>query len=166
MDPETSAFAEMGKPIEDEAYASKKETILTNDLGSTFTNPSKRIQWMWNSNTDPFSKSESKQWHPYTDVTNMIIEEAFIAGTDQHEVFNDVAQIKQQHSNHGFFRSDPNFRANHYPVYERTFHNNPAFRLLRRDDHDTSIDTVIGAFAGRLADRYDRFGRDSDWNDE
>ncbi|CAF1236571.1 unnamed protein product [Rotaria sordida] len=89
-----------------------------------------------------------------------------ILGTDQHEVFNDVAQIKQQHSNHGFFRSDPNFRANHYPVYERTFHNNPAFRLLRRDDHDTSIDTVIGAFASRLADRYDRFGRDSDWNDE
>ncbi|CAF1496383.1 unnamed protein product [Rotaria sordida] len=98
-------------------------------------------------------------------IVPMIVEKAAL-GTDQHEVFDDVAQIKQQHSNHGFFRSDPNFRANHYPVYERTFHNNPAFRLLRRDDHDTSIDTVIGAFASRLADRYDRFGRDSDWNDE
>ncbi|CAF2663655.1 unnamed protein product [Rotaria sp. Silwood2] len=87
------------------------------------------------------------------------------ARTDQHEVFRDVAQIKQQHSNHSFFHSNPNYRANFGDQYELILHNNPAFHLLRRDDHDTSIDMVIGALASRATDRYNRFGRDSDWND-
>ncbi len=76
--------------------------------------------------------------------------------------------MKQQHSTDDFFRSNPNFRANFYPAYDDALRDNPAFHLLRRDDHDASIDVVLGAFigAGRFGDRYDRFGRDGDWNDE
>lgn len=44
------------------------------------TKSPKRIQWMWNANDDPFAQSESIEWQPYSDVENMIIEEAFQAG--------------------------------------------------------------------------------------
>jgi hypothetical protein len=72
--------------------------------------------------------------------------------------------MKQQHSTDDFFRSNPNFRANFYPAYDDALRDNPAFHLLRRDDRDASIDVVLGA--DRFGDRYDRFGRDGDWNDE
>lgn len=39
-----------------------------------------RVQWMWNDSNDPFSKSESARWTPYSDVETMIIERAFQAG--------------------------------------------------------------------------------------
>ena len=38
-----------------------------------------RIQWMWNSSEDPFSKSEPIDWVPYCDIENMIIEKAYTA---------------------------------------------------------------------------------------
>lgn len=46
---------------------------------STFNKLSTNVQWMWNSSANPFSESESDNWCPYSDVENMIIEEAFIA---------------------------------------------------------------------------------------
>ena len=41
---------------------------------------STRIQWMWNANVDPFSKSQPADWKPYSDVENIIIEKAFQDG--------------------------------------------------------------------------------------
>jgi hypothetical protein len=51
---------------------------------------STRIQWMWNANVNPFSKSDSVEWKPYSDVENMIIEEAFQAG-QSHAVLDDYS---------------------------------------------------------------------------
>ncbi|CAF0817951.1 unnamed protein product [Adineta steineri] len=35
------------------------------------------FEWMWKSNVDPFSDSEPAEWKPYSDVENLIIEEAY-----------------------------------------------------------------------------------------
>ncbi|UJR14429.1 hypothetical protein I4U23_001426 [Adineta vaga] len=59
---------------------------------------SSRIQWMWKSNTDPFSKSEPAEWKPYSDVENIIIERAYMADNIEVELdeytinFNDGIQ--------------------------------------------------------------------------
>jgi hypothetical protein len=109
MDPETYAFGKMGKLIDDETCASRKESMFTQDLAPTFTNRFKRIQWMWNSSTDSFSTSEPEQWHPYTDVTNMIIEEAFMAGKS-HVFFDDYhidLKEKLQISNNDVKKQQP-----------------------------------------------------------
>nr|ACD54793.1 ADP-ribosyltransferase-like protein [Philodina roseola] len=47
----------------------------------TSNKPAARAKWMWNSKADPFSKSEpaDADWHYYSDVENMIIEEASAA---------------------------------------------------------------------------------------
>jgi len=50
----------------------------------------KRVQWMWNSNADPFSKSQPATWKPYSDVENIIIEEAFQAG-QKHAILDDYS---------------------------------------------------------------------------
>jgi hypothetical protein len=39
--------------------------------------PLKHIEWMWQSNTNPWSNSEPAEWSHYSDVENLIIEEAF-----------------------------------------------------------------------------------------
>jgi hypothetical protein len=44
---------------------------------------STRIQWMWKSNPDPFSKTEPEEWTNYSDVENDIIEEAYVAKKSQ-----------------------------------------------------------------------------------
>jgi hypothetical protein len=52
-------------------------------MGNTPTpssNPSERVEWMWNAHTDPFLQSQPVDWRLYSDVENMIIEEAFTAG--------------------------------------------------------------------------------------
>ncbi|CAF2849327.1 unnamed protein product [Rotaria sp. Silwood2] len=43
----------------------------------TAPNCLKTIQWMWQSNPNPWSKSEPAQWSHYSDLENLIIEEAF-----------------------------------------------------------------------------------------
>lgn len=48
------------------------------------TNPTikdsyQRVQWMWNASKNPFSNPELVNWCPYSDIENMIIEEAYIA---------------------------------------------------------------------------------------
>jgi hypothetical protein len=43
---------------------------------------------MWKSNADPFSKSEPSEWRFYSDVENMIIEEAFTTGKT-HAILDD-----------------------------------------------------------------------------
>lgn len=41
-------------------------------------NSLKYVEWMWKSNAHPWSKSEPQEWSHYSDVENLIIEEAFI----------------------------------------------------------------------------------------
>ncbi|CAF1397234.1 unnamed protein product [Rotaria magnacalcarata] len=48
-------------------------TSATPVSNKSFTN----VQWMWNANPDPFSKSQKVEWRRYSDVENMIIEKAF-----------------------------------------------------------------------------------------
>ncbi|CAF3972205.1 unnamed protein product [Adineta steineri] len=43
----------------------------------TTSNSSKAVEWMWQSNPNPWSKSEPAEWSRYCDVENLIIEEAF-----------------------------------------------------------------------------------------
>lgn len=91
MNPATHAFTKLEKSIDDEACASKTENMFTQESTFTLNNRFKRIQWMWNSSTDPFSTPEPVQWHSYDDVTNMLIEEAFTAG--ESDVFFDDYRI-------------------------------------------------------------------------
>ncbi|CAF1366188.1 unnamed protein product [Adineta steineri] len=66
---------------------------------------STRVKWMWNSNADPFSKSESANWCYYSDVENLIIEEEFSAGKthamldDYHIDFKNNVQISNNDVN-------------------------------------------------------------------
>ena len=41
------------------------------------SNSLKHVEWMWKANPDPFSKTEKPQWSHYSDVQNLIIEDAF-----------------------------------------------------------------------------------------
>ncbi|CAF1347988.1 unnamed protein product [Rotaria sordida] len=43
----------------------------------TLNNSLKTVEWMWQSNPNPFSESEPATWSHYSDVENLIIEEAF-----------------------------------------------------------------------------------------
>ncbi|CAF1330213.1 unnamed protein product [Rotaria sordida] len=43
----------------------------------TLNNSLKTVEWMWQSNPNPFSKSEPTTWSHYSDLENLIIEEAF-----------------------------------------------------------------------------------------
>jgi hypothetical protein len=52
------------------------------------TQSNKRIQWMWNANYNPFLKSQTSEWAPYSDVLNMIIEEAF-TNDEVHAILDD-----------------------------------------------------------------------------
>ncbi|CAF4282072.1 unnamed protein product [Rotaria magnacalcarata] len=40
-------------------------------------NSLKTVEWMWKSNADPWSKSEPEKWSHYSDIENLIMEEAF-----------------------------------------------------------------------------------------
>ncbi|CAF1464106.1 unnamed protein product [Adineta steineri] len=42
--------------------------------------PNTCVRWMWKANSDPFSDSEPATWELYSDVENIIIEDAFQAG--------------------------------------------------------------------------------------
>ncbi|CAF0942275.1 unnamed protein product [Rotaria sordida] len=46
---------------------------------AAFTRPNslEHIEWMWQSNANPWSESEPVEWSHYSDVENLIIEEAF-----------------------------------------------------------------------------------------
>ena len=41
------------------------------------SNSLKHVEWMWKANPVPFSKTEKPQWSHYSDVQNLIIEDAF-----------------------------------------------------------------------------------------
>ncbi|CAF0982517.1 unnamed protein product [Rotaria sordida] len=43
----------------------------------TLNNSLKTVEWMWQSNPNPFSKSEPATWSHYSGLENLIIEEAF-----------------------------------------------------------------------------------------
>ncbi|CAF3381391.1 unnamed protein product [Rotaria sp. Silwood2] len=46
---------------------------------STLTEPWACVQWMWQSNANPLDKSQPAEWIRFSDVENLIIEEAFQA---------------------------------------------------------------------------------------
>ncbi|CAF3872560.1 unnamed protein product [Rotaria sp. Silwood1] len=46
-------------------------------VSSTSANSLKHIEWIWQSNTNAWSESEPAEWSHYSDVENLIIEEAF-----------------------------------------------------------------------------------------
>jgi len=52
--------------------------MATSESASNKT--STHVEWMWNANPDPFSNSTPVEWRHYSDIENMIIEEAFTAG--------------------------------------------------------------------------------------
>ncbi|CAF0783846.1 unnamed protein product [Adineta steineri] len=43
----------------------------------TSNNSLKTVEWMWQSNPNPYSKSEKATWSHYSDLENLIIQEAF-----------------------------------------------------------------------------------------
>jgi hypothetical protein len=43
----------------------------------TTLNTLKTVEWMWQSNPDPWSKTEPAKWSHYSDVENLLIERAF-----------------------------------------------------------------------------------------
>src|SRR3984957_9170525 len=49
------------------------------EQASLSTTSSTRIEWMWQSNPDPWSKSQPVEWSHYSDVDNLMIEDAFLA---------------------------------------------------------------------------------------
>jgi hypothetical protein len=62
--------------------------------GASSSDPSQRVQWMWNASADPFSKSDRADWRLYSDVENMIIEEAFFAGKTRATLDNYYIDVK------------------------------------------------------------------------
>ncbi|CAF2591138.1 unnamed protein product [Rotaria sp. Silwood2] len=70
-------------------------------VASTAPNSLKHVEWMWQSNLDPWSKSEPAEWSHYSDVENLIIEEEFSkkqprATLDNYYIdFNDNLQISK-----------------------------------------------------------------------
>src|SRR3984957_6304321 len=63
---------------------------------SVSTASSTRFEWMWQSNPDPGSKSQPAEWSHYSDVENLIIEEAF--STKQTHAMLDDYSIDFKHS--------------------------------------------------------------------
>ncbi|CAF5103233.1 unnamed protein product, partial [Rotaria sp. Silwood1] len=52
--------------------AAASSTISKNSL--------KSVEWMWQSNPNPWSKSEPAEWRHYSDVENLIMERAYSNG--------------------------------------------------------------------------------------
>ena len=46
-------------------------------MAKAASSSSERIEWQWKSNPDPWSKTQPAEWARYSDVQNMIIEDAF-----------------------------------------------------------------------------------------
>ncbi|CAF3921018.1 unnamed protein product [Rotaria sp. Silwood1] len=57
-------------------------------MASVSSNSSTYVQWMWNANENPFSTSYSSEWQSYSDIENMIIEQAFVVG-QTHAILDD-----------------------------------------------------------------------------
>ncbi|CAF1255524.1 unnamed protein product [Adineta steineri] len=53
-------------------------TTPTTLITPTTTNSLKTIEWKWQSNPNPWSKTEPPTWSQYSDVENLIIERAFL----------------------------------------------------------------------------------------
>ncbi|CAF5102840.1 unnamed protein product, partial [Rotaria sp. Silwood1] len=70
---------------------------------SATSSRSTRVEWMWKSNSDPWSKTEEPKWQRYSDVENMIIEKAYSTG-QTHAIldgycvdFKHLVQISDSH---------------------------------------------------------------------
>ncbi|CAF3760063.1 unnamed protein product, partial [Rotaria sp. Silwood1] len=50
---------------------------MASNTPSTSNNSLKHVEWMWQSNPNPWLKSEPATWSHYSDLENLIIEEAF-----------------------------------------------------------------------------------------
>ena len=54
-----------------------KKLIIMAEVTIKKSNSEKSVEWFWQSNPNPWSKSEPVKWSQYSDVQNLIIEEAF-----------------------------------------------------------------------------------------
>jgi hypothetical protein len=65
-----------------------------------------RIEWLWKSNTDPWSSAEPEKWSNFSDVETAIIEDAFqkklseVLIDDYHIDFKRSIQISNKNENH------------------------------------------------------------------
>ncbi|CAF4300223.1 unnamed protein product, partial [Rotaria sordida] len=82
----------------------------------TSNNSLKTVEWMWQSNPNPFSKSERATWSHYSDLENLIIEEAF-----------QDKQLRAQLDNY-FIDFKSNLQISNTDDYERR----PIKRVLRK----------------------------------
>lgn len=53
--------------------------MSTTEKLATESNPTGIVEWVWQSNPDPWSDSEKPEWTHYSDIESLIIEEAYIA---------------------------------------------------------------------------------------
>ncbi|CAF1467827.1 unnamed protein product, partial [Rotaria sordida] len=51
--------------------------MMASYVPPTLNNSLKIVEWMWQSNPNPFSESEPATWSHYSDIENLIIERAF-----------------------------------------------------------------------------------------
>ncbi|CAF0822864.1 unnamed protein product [Adineta ricciae] len=71
----------------------------------TATNSLKTVEWMWQSNSNPWSDEQAAEWSHYSDVENLIIEKAFSnkqqrAELDEYYIdFTDNVQVSNSDSN-------------------------------------------------------------------
>ena len=82
------------------------------------TDPSKRVQWMWNASANPFSESQTPEWTLYTDMESIIIEKAFQEGRTHALLDNYSIDFKQ---NMQILNSDSNRQR---PVMRRECNSN------------------------------------------
>ncbi|CAF0732486.1 unnamed protein product [Adineta steineri] len=66
-------------------------------------NSLKTVEWMWQSNPNPYSKSEKAIWSHYSDLENLIIEEAFQDKQSRAQLDNYYVDFK---TNHQILNSD------------------------------------------------------------
>ena len=59
-------------------------------MASATTDDSTRVEWMWQSNPDPCSKTQKREWTRYSDVENLIIEKAY-SSNQTHAIIDDCS---------------------------------------------------------------------------
>ncbi|CAF0931445.1 unnamed protein product [Adineta steineri] len=82
----------------------------------TSNNSLKTVEWMWQSNPNPYSKSEKAIWSHYSDLENLIIEEAF--------------QDKQPRAQLDDYYID--FKTNHQILNSDNYKQRPIKRVVRK----------------------------------
>ena len=85
---------------------------------SILIRPFSRIQWVCNANADPSSPSQEKEWKRFSDVENMIIEEAFQAGRSHVDLDNCSIDFKDGTA---ILNTEDNteYSVNYFPIHPK-----------------------------------------------